>query len=660
MRIRFTRATLASWLDFAIPDQELYFELVRALYSTPKSILGATIAAAIISIVALELSGDSAYGWFLTSFLIVGIGRTATIFIYQRADHDPGDSTATKRWEFVALSGAWLFASLVGLIGAHAVLSQPAPEIEILISCCVMGYIAGISSRNASRPIISIGQIGLTCLPFVFALLLRTNVVHVVLAIFVMTLFASLIVICRSVFENIVARHNAFRKIESIARRDGLTGLWNRTAFMEVLERCLTAAAKSASSVALISIDLDRFKDINDTLGHLAGDTVLKEVADRISSVIGSRGHVARIGGDEFLVILVGANELETGNLARDILAMFSLPFPVSTRSNVCTASIGYAVTAGSLTLEALLRNADLALYEAKQSGRARIVQHTDLITQRYDSRVALEYDLQFALSNGELKLEYQPIIDPRSGRAISCEALLRWDHPRLGRISPEEFIPIAEATGMIVPIGAWVLETACSEAARWPSDISISINLSPVQFRRDNRLVEVVAATLSRVGLAPRRLVLEVTESVFIDDGVAVLAVFETLRSKGIGIALDDFGTGFASLAYLNDYPFTQVKIDRKFCQTIDVSARTSAIIGGVAKTTRDLGIELVAEGIETESQLQHVRRFGINAIQGFLYCRALPADDLRRVIYSPIVSSFIGSEHTRHPLPGMHKVAS
>ena len=660
MRNRLTRAKLASWLDFAIPDQELYFELVRALYSTPKSIFGATIAAATISAISLGLSGDTAYGWFLAAFLIVGIGRTTAISIYQRTHHHPGDKAATKRWELIALSGAWMFAGVVGLIGAYAVISRPATEIEILISSCVMGYIAGISSRNASRPIISIGQIGLTCLPFAIALLFRADIVHIVLATFVVILFASVIVICRSVFDNIVSRHNAFRKIESIAHRDGLTGLWNRTAFMELLESCLSTASKTAINVALISIDLDRFKDINDTLGHLAGDTVLKEVADRITSVVGPAGHVARIGGDEFLVMLVGVNDLETRSIAQNILATFLTPFPVNTRSNICTASIGYALTADSPTLEALLRNADLALYEAKQSGRAKIVRHTNLITQRYDSRVALEYDLQFALPNGELELAYQPIVDPRSGRAICCEALLRWNHPRLGRISPAEFIPIAEATGMIVPIGAWVLETACTEAAHWSTDISVSVNLSPIQFRRDSGLVEMVTATLSRAGLAPRRLVLEVTESVFIDDGAAVLAAFEKLRSQGIGIALDDFGTGFASLAYLNDYPFTTVKIDRKFCQNIDISARTSAIIGGVAKTTRDLGIELVAEGIETENQLQHVRRFRINAIQGFLYCPALPADELRRVILAPIIPSFTYSEHISRPLADARRVAS
>jgi len=650
MQSRIAKASFVSWLDLSIPDRELHFELVRALYSTPKSILGATIVASTIVGISLALSRDYAYGWFLAGFLVVGIVRTATIAIYQHTRHDPNDSDAIKRWELGALFGAWAFAGLVGLVGAYTVIMQPATELEILISCCVIGYIAGISSRNASRPIISIGQIGLTCFPFIVALLARADLVHVVLAIFIGVLFASLIVICRSVFDNIVSRQDAFRKIEKIAHRDGLTDLWNRTAFIELLETRLSRVVETGGNIALISIDLDRFKDINDTFGHQAGDAVLRGVADRIKAVIGPDDEVARIGGDEFLVMLVGGNVSQTHAVAQRILATFSSPFPVSMTNNICSASIGYAVAPSiSPTLEALLRDADLALYEAKKNGRARIVRHTPAITQGYDSRVALEHDLQSALPHGELELVYQPIVDPRSGRAICCEALLRWNHPRRGRISPLEFIPIAEATGLIVPIGAWVLATACAEATHWTPDISVAVNLSPIQFRRGSELVETVATVLSRTGLAPRRLDLEITESVLIEDGPTVLAILEELRSKGIGISLDDFGTGFASLAYLNDFPFTKIKIDRKFCQNVDVSTRTSAIIGGVAKTTRDLHIELVAEGIETENQLRHMRSFGINAIQGFLYCSALSADELRQVISAPILPAFAEGKYIR-----------
>jgi len=639
MRIYSAESAFINWLDLSIPDQKFHFELVRALYSTPNSIFVAVIVAATIIAIAAGLSSDYVYGLFLAAFLMVGAARTGAVALYQRTQHDPNDPVSTKRWELRALLGAWTFATLVGCVGAYTLLAHPDSQVEILINSCVMGYIAGISSRNASRPVICVGQISLTCIPFAMGLLARADTVHFALAGFIFLLYLSTIVICRSVFDNIAARQAAFREIEIIAQRDALTGLWNRSAFLDLLERHLQIIRDGGSIVALISIDLDRFKDVNDTLGHPVGDAILKDVADRIKAAVRSGDEVARIGGDEFLVLLVGSDAAEVDIAATRILSIFADPFTVSARSNQCGASIGYAVAPedGS-TLEVLFRNADLALYEAKRQGRGQAVRYTDVIAQRYDERMALEHDLQFALRNGELNLVYQPIVDPRSGRAICCEALLRWNHPAHGLISPVEFIPIAEATGLIVPIGAWVLATACSEAVNWPADIKVSVNLSPIQFRRGRELVEAVASTLRGVGLSPSRLDLEVTESVLIDDSATALAMLEELRANGIGVSLDDFGTGFASLAYLNDFPFSKIKIDRKFTENIDQSARTSAIISGVARITRDLRIELVAEGIETENQLERMRSFGINAVQGFLFSPPVPAAELRRLISKPI----------------------
>jgi diguanylate cyclase (GGDEF)-like protein len=617
-------------------DQAFYAELVGALYSTPKSIFGATIAALLIISISAALGGDPLFAIFFASFLIVGIARTGTALLYNHARHDTDDFAPVRRWELAALVGAWAF---VGLSGAYTLAFHAGTDVEILISCCVMGYIAGISSRNASRPFITIGQISFTCIPFTLALLWRADLVHLVLAGFIGVLYVSTIIICRTVFDNIVARHEAFKRIETLAQRDVLTDLWSRAAFFDLLERRLAQAAKVNDPIALIAIDLDRFKDINDTLGHPAGDTVLKEVADRLRSAVGAGDEISRIGGDEFLVVLTGANAMGVDNTARRILAELSHPFMVKMTNSVCGASIGYAVAPkDGETLDALLRNADLALYEAKKRGRGQIFAYSATLSRLYDSRVALEYDLQFALSNGELELEYQPIVDPRSGRAICCEALLRWNHPRLGRIAPSDFIPIAEATGLIVPIGTWVLNSACAEATRWGADVKVAVNLSPVQFRRGRQIVDVVMEALCDAGLTPRRLDLEVTETVLIEDSATTLAVLEELRGKDIGISLDDFGTGFASLSYLNDFPFSKVKIDRKFCQEVDQSPRTAAIIKGIAQTTRDLRIELVAEGVETELQLERMRNFGINAIQGYLFSRPLPPHQLRNLIGDPI----------------------
>jgi diguanylate cyclase (GGDEF)-like protein len=657
-----SKAAIFGWL-VSVPEQKLRFELVDALYSTPKSIFAASVAALLVAAITFALSGDPTYAWIFAGFLAIGIGRAVTLLLYRASRHDVGDSTSTALWERRALIGAWAFACLVGFTGAYSVIVHPDTKVELLINSCVMGYIAGISSRNASRPLISIGQVTLTAVPFMIALLARLDLVHGVLAVFIGVLLLSIIVICRAVFENIISRHAAFSRIELIARRDALTELWNRKALIELLEKQLNDPANSGEIIALILIDLDRFKDINDTFGHQTGDAVLKEVGERVKSVIDPGDEVARIGGDEFVAIVVGADEDRPRRIAERIFGTFAAPFKIGINQHLCGASIGYAVAPHqNATLEELFRNADLALYEAKQAGRRQIVRHTLTITERYDRRVQLEHDLQFALRNGEMELVYQPIVDPRSGRAICCEALLRWNHPSLGQISPIEFIPLAETTGLIVPIGSWVLTTACVEATHWPVDINVAVNLSAVQFRRSTDLVAIVTAALASTGLPARRLVLEITESVLIDDSAAALTILERLRACGIDISLDDFGTGFASLAYLNDFPFSQIKIDRKFSQGIDTSPRTAAIIGGIAKTTRDLHIELVAEGVETENQLERMYRFGINAMQGYLFCRPVPASEIRKVIVNPIRAEVTkrGAAHSRPGMSRQRKAAS
>jgi diguanylate cyclase (GGDEF)-like protein len=639
MSARSVKAGFSDLLGCSIPDRAFHFDLVRALYSTPKSIFSAAIAALAVVAVTGALSGDRSYGLLFLGFLIVGAGRSALVVLYGRARHDPEDIGSVRGWELGALIGAWSFAGLVGITGSYTLLAHPGTESEILINCCVMGYIAGISSRNASRPLITIGQISFTCIPFLLALLLRMDLVHTALAAFIAVLYVSTVFICRTVYDNIVARHDAFAKVETLAKQDALTQLWNRAAFLQLLQQQLDSDNGAGGVLALVAIDLDRFKDINDTLGHLAGDGVLREASGRIRTAVRSGDHIARIGGDEFLVMLRRASPEEVEEVALDILARFARPFVIDFTSNDCGASIGYAISPGNgATLESLMRYADLALYEAKKRGRGQVVPYSPALSQIYDNRVALEHDLRLALDQGQLEIEYQPIVDPRSGRAICCEALLRWRHPRRGTIAPSEFIPIAEATGLIVPIGTWVLAAACAEAMRWSTDIKVSVNLSPMQFRRGREIVDVVMGALDRSGLPPWRLDLEVTESVLIEDGDATLAILQELRERGIGVSLDDFGTGFSSLAYLNDFPFSKIKIDRVFSSNIDQSPRTSAIIRGITQITKDLRMELVAEGVETEVQLDHIRSFGINAIQGYLYSKPLKVQQLRRLIVAPI----------------------
>jgi diguanylate cyclase (GGDEF)-like protein len=644
MRLAAAISRFVDRLNGSVPDPALHFELVRALYgatSTAKPLFIATAAAAAVTAIAGVLSGDVVFAAFSVGFMLIGLARSVAASFYHRVQHDPNDLAALKRWEMIALLGAWAFSALVGIAGAYAITFHAGTDVEILVGCCVIGYIAGVSSRNASRPLITIGQVSFTCVPFTLALILRADVAHLVLAVFIGILYIGTIVICRSVFDNLVARHQAYRRIETLAQRDALTGLWNRAAFLNLLEGQF--AADIRKEVSLIAIDLDRFKDINDTLGHPVGDAVLKEAADRIRSALLPGDEVSRVGGDEFLVMLVGSRALEMEAVARSILARFSDPFAIEMTRSICGASIGCALAHHGSTMDALLRNADLALYEAKKRGRSQIVEYTTELSREYENRVALEHDLRGALGRGELDIVYQPIVDPRSGRAICCEALLRWNHPELGTIAPDVFIPIAEATGLIVSIGSWVLTKACAEAIHWSADVKVAVNLSPVQFRHGREIVDRVRGALSESGLAPSRLDLEITESVFIDDNAATLDILEELRGMKIGISLDDFGTGFASLAYLNDFPFSKIKIDRKFSQKVDESPRTSAIVNGTAQIARELRMECVAEGVESEVQLERLRSFGINAIQGYLFSKPLPARDIRRLITEPIFPTTI-----------------
>lgn len=642
-KLRSAALETSNRIQAKILDQTIYSELVGALYSTPKSILAATLAAIGVSIIAYTLSGDGFYIFVAIAFAVIGIWRSGASYLYFQHGEKVKTRASVKRWEFVALIGAWSFSALVGVTGAYTTVGHPGQDVEYLITGCVMGYIAGISSRNASRPIITIGQISLTCVPFSIALLLHFDLVHVTLALFIATLYMSTILISRMVFENIVARHYAYKQVERVAQQDALTGLWSRDYFLKILNDKISQESRSNNNVVLITIDLDRFKDINDTLGHPAGDSILFEAAQRIKASISVPSEVSRVGGDEFLVLLTDVDVAGADVIAGEVLDSLSRPFKINMSNINCGASIGYAIAPrDGYSVDLLLRHADLALYEAKRLGRGQVVPYGPALSREYEKRVMLEKDLQAALDNDELELRYQPIVDPRSGRTICCEALLRWQHPTLGEIPPSIFVPIAEATGLISRIGSWVLSSACAEAMHWSPDIKVAVNLSPLQFKQGRDIVNIVTDALLHSGLAARRLELEITETVLIEDTEQTLAILEELREIGIGISLDDFGTGFASLAYLNDFPFSKVKIDRKFTQNVERSTRTAAILKGIAQTAKDLQIELVAEGVEKTVQLDYMRSLGINAIQGYLFSRPLRAMRLRRVIAKPIVPSW------------------
>ena len=431
------------------------------------------------------------------------------------------------------------------------------------------------------------------------------------------------------------------QRITQLAFNDVLTGLPNRSQFHQALEHVLRVSRNSGCEVALHCLDLDQFKAINDTLGHPAGDALLIETARRLQAAAGEH-FVARLGGDEFVVLqIVNEDRAAIDRLARAILEAIAKPFRIDANELAPSTSIGIAIVPQDGTDGGdLLRNADLALYRAKEAGRGTYAFFEESLNQRAQQRRQTETDLRLAIDNNEFELFYQPQFDLEENRICSFEALLRWRHPKLGMISPAEFVPIAEETGLIVPIGNWVIRRACAEAAHWPEDIRIAVNVSPIQFHR-GALHETILLALADTGLKPNRFEVEITESVFLDGGEATLRLLHSLRALGVRVALDDFGTGYSSLSYLQSFPFDKLKIDRTFIQNLLTRDGASAIVRAITELAHALNIETTAEGVEETAQLMELRAHGCSSVQGYLFAEPMSAADVDRLFAKPLPQS-------------------
>ena len=427
--------------------------------------------------------------------------------------------------------------------------------------------------------------------------------------------------------EDITARRQAEARVAYLASHDSLTDLPNRTLFHAQLEIALAGVTRGGS-LAVHSIDLDRFKDVNDTLGHPVGDALLQEVAKRLQAGLRDGDLVARLGGDEFAVIQMNIDRPEaSSDLAQRLIQSVAVPYLIESHHIVIGASIGVTIApADGVDVDQLLKNADMALYRAKSQGRGTFSFFEQEMDIRLQARRLLEKDLRGALGAGEFEVHYQPLFNIAAGRISGFEALLRWHHPTRGMVPPDEFIPLAEETGLIVQIGDWVLRQACAEAAHWPPAIKVAVNLSPVQFKSRGLLESVLGAVASG-GLSPDRLELEITETVLLEVGDTTVATLHKLRSLGIHIALDDFGTGYSSLSYLRSFPFDKIKIDRSFTRNLSSGADASAIVRTVTRLAKDLGMSTTAEGVETQDDLDFLREIGCTEIQGYLISAAAPA---------------------------------
>lgn len=431
------------------------------------------------------------------------------------------------------------------------------------------------------------------------------------------------------ILEDVTESKRAQERITHLAKYDELTGLANRNQFRERINGMLAAMHKRKNHVAIHLIDLDRFKAINDTLGHPIGDKLLKEVASRLKTVIRPGDMITRFGGDEFVVLQVGTERYQDAKwLAERLARTLKDPFDIDGHRIDIGASIGIAMAPmDGVDADQLLKKADMALYAAKNGGGGDHRFFALEMEEAAQERRALELDLREALVSEQFHIYFQPLVDLRNGRVTTCEALLRWEHPKRGMVPPAIFIPIAEETGLIIALGEWALQRACVEAAKWPKSVKVAVNLSPVQFRDRGLALQVVSA-LAKSGLPAQRLELEVTERLLLEDNDETLTTMEQLKNLGVGISLDDFGTGYSSLNYLRKFPFQKIKIDQSFIRGLGEERDAQAIIGAVAGLGASLDKTVVAEGIETEEQMKQVKAHGCHEGQGHLFGEPMAAE--------------------------------
>jgi len=435
--------------------------------------------------------------------------------------------------------------------------------------------------------------------------------------------------------DDVSARLAAEANSAELARLDPLTGLANRLLLRERLAAAMEQLDRTGEPCAVLLIDLDRFKPINDTLGHPVGDALLVKVADRLRSAVRPSDTVARLGGDEFVVIQAGTADPEAVSaLARRLVDLLARTYLIDGQLLTIGASVGAALAPrDGLDPDHLLKNVDLALYRAKMDGRGTFRFFEPEMDARMQARRRLELDMRQALARREFVLHYQPQLNLLNQRLTGCEALLRWRHPERGMVSPADFIPLAEEIGLIVPIGEWVIRQACRDAASWPGSASVAVNVSPAQFKSE-RLAETIMSALATSGLAPNRLEIEITEGVLLQESERTLKTLHRLRAMGLRVSMDDFGTGYSSLSYLRSFPFDKIKIDRSFVKDLSVKADGDAIIRAIAGLGKSLGMTTVAEGVETEDQMRRIRAEGCTDVQGYLVSRPVPVEQIHALL--------------------------
>jgi diguanylate cyclase (GGDEF)-like protein len=627
----FLKNALARWKHDGNADKlsaRVRRTLVKTLYTQPTSLAIGAIATLAAAIGSAWLVNEPSL-----TIAVVGLGLVAILRVGAAFALSPNSgSTSTAKLEIVYELGAFSYALAIGFVAAMTLWLKAPAEVQVLMVANALCYGVGVSSRNAGRPIIAIGQLTLACLPIMLTALFLGGIAFFTLGITIALLIPAMMSIVLNIFhvlrESIAAAETSAQladKMRHLARTDVVTGLANRAGLNHAMVETMMAIDDDAR-LALIWIDLDRFKEVNDLLGHPVGDKVLSTVAKRLAEVCPAGSTVARFGGDEFVVFCPVEDRKHSERIASEIHAEVMRPVRIEGGRLEVRTSLGVALLPDDgRDIETLMQSADLALYHAKIGGRGQTRFFDQTMTRDLARRREIESELRSALQRDELSIFFQPIVDLETGRIRTFEALVRWFHPQKGELRPDEFIPVAEETGVIVTLGNWITKQAAMTAAKWPEDVTLAVNLSPLQIRAPGAALGIKNA-LREAGLDPNRLELEVTESLFVEDNHATADFIAELSEIGVRFALDDFGTGYSSLGYINSFPFRKIKVDRSFVSGPNVGRKSDAIIRAVAEMGATLEMEIVAEGLETIEQVQAVRAAGCTLGQGFYFSRAVP----------------------------------
>ena len=608
-------------------DDRVRETLVGTLYSQPASLtIGALTGVFTSAVAAYEAQQPQITEVaFILSF--IAFARVAMAFVLPRMS-----VRNAKVLETFYELGAFSYALFIGLLAALTIHFNVTPTVQLLMVCNAVGYGVAIAARNAGRPAIAIGQMVLCFTPVCIALAAQGGAALLALAGSILLLGPAMTSVTLNVFRtlrnSIAAAETSARlaeRMQVLARSDVVTGLLNRAGLNHHLVEHLARLGPD-KKLAMFWMDLDKFKEVNDSLGHQLGDKLLAEVANRLKAVAPSQATVARFGGDEFIVACEAHDRREVEHLAMKMMDEITRPMRLDGNRLEIASSMGIAILPeDGEDIDTLMQGADLALYHSKVNGRKQLNFFNPAMTRELVRRREIETELRLALQRDELSIFFQPIIDLKTGRIRAFEALVRWFHPEKGELRPDEFIPVAEETGAIITLGNWITAQAAKAAASWPEDVIIAVNLSPVQIKAPGAALGILNA-LREARLDPKRLELEITETVLLDHSDNTENFINELGNAGVRFALDDFGTGYSSLGYLNKYPFSKIKVDRSFVSGINAGAKSDAIIRAVSGMGSSLGMEIVAEGLETIEQVEAVRAAGCTLGQGYYFSRAVP----------------------------------